>query len=576
MRIKTTTILAAAIRPLKSLALAALAIVPTTLPAQAAEAGRKPPRPNIITIMCDDAGFADFGFTGGVAKTPVLDRLAAEGVLFTRAYNNGRCMPTRQSLQTGLNPQLAHDWDRLGENCVTLAEVLNSAGYDNYMIGKWHLGKLRLQEGKAPPSTPINRGYKSFFGCIDGAVEVNKKNLAKHIEDFKKEGKEDYIMMLYDGNRVLDISEVPDDYYGTFDWSDRGADIIRKQPKDKPFFLFMSYTAPHWNLDPLPEYIAKYDGMFDRDWEEMRQEILDRQISKGIMPEGTPLMPMPERVKQLLEEEKKSPWNRDARIRDTQIHYASITEMDEGIGRLIEALKETGRDRETLLLFLSDNGGEPGRIDRAMVSNTPLGGFKVSSWEGGLATPLIAWWPGTVPGGKLNTGHEVHLEDFMPTFLDLSGAQYPKEFEGRPIYAHQGRSFVKAMKDPDYSGPHRVWAWEHDGSNGVWSYPWKAVYVSPEQGYFVRSGAYNPDQVGWRLFKLDKHRVEKDDLSASNPKKLQEMIALWKEWAKSVGVRAHYGGRRAGLPPEHEDAPRPDPKTWDPAAGPAGRPVKPE
>ncbi len=528
---------------------------------QAAE--QTAPRPNIIVIMCDDAGFADFGFTGGVGKTPVLDRLASEGVVFTRAMSNGRCMPTRQSFMTGLNPQLVHDFDRLSLNCVTLAEVLGTAGYDNYLIGKWHMGDGKTGER----TTPLQRGFKYFYGSLAGAVEVNKKNYIRHVEGFKSQGKEP--MWLYDNEKIVTPEEMPEDYYESFDWSDRGAEIIRKQPKDKPFFLFMSYTAPHWNLDPLPEYIAKYDGVFDRDWEEIRKEILARQIAKGIMPKDCPLAPLPQTALKENEEEKNKPWMRERRVKNIQIHYASITEMDEGIRRLIDAVKETGRERDTIVLFFSDNGGEALEIHRAMISNTPFAGFKVSSWEGGIATPLLVWWPGTVPAGKLNTQHEIHMEDFMATFVELAGAQYPEEFNGQPIYGLQGRSFVRAMKDPRYAGPARVWAWEHDGSAGVWSHPWKAVYIAPNTVYSKK--VYDPEQMGWRLFKLDKHRVEKDDLSATNPDKLKEMTALWKEWAQSVGLRSYFPARKAYLPPEQEDAPRPDPKKWDPTLCPVGR-----
>lgn len=543
-----------------ALVAAGLTLVPCLSHAQDKPAARKP---NIIVIMCDDAGFADFGFTGGVGKTPTLDRLAADGMVFARAYNNGRCMPTRQSFMTGLNPQLVHDWDRLGAGCVTLAEALNTTGYDCHMIGKWHLGTDKFKEGKAPTPIPTQRGFKSFFGTYGGFNEKNKEAYKRMVAGFLAQNKTPGY--LYENERIVQPEELTDDYYESFTFSDRGAEIIRNQPKDRPFFLFMSYTSPHWNLAPRPEYVARYDGVFERDWEEMRKEVLQRQIAKGLMPASAPLLPVPPAV---LEDFAK---NRARHIQDTKNYYSTISDMDAGIERLIKAVQETGREKNTLVLFLSDNGGEPliGGACRAMLSNTPLAGFKVSSWEGAIAAPFVAWWPGTIPAGTVNKDHEIHLEDFMATFVELAGAQYPKEFQGRAIYGLQGRSFYPALKDSNYAGPRRVWVWEHDGSAGVWSYPWKAVFLGPPD-------AKRLEPKGWRLFKLDQHRVEKDDLSQSHPEQLKEMIAVWKEWAKSVGVRAGFEKRKAQLPPEHEDAPRPNPATWDPTACPVGRLPKPE
>lgn len=325
------------------------------------------PKPNIILILGDDAGFADFGCYGGVAQTPVLDRLAKEGVRFTRAYNNGRCWPSRSSLMSGLNPQLAGD-DPIGPHCVTLPEMLKQAGYSTAMI---------------------------------------------------------------------------------------------------------------------------------------------------------------------------------------------------------DALKETGRDQNTLVLFLSDNGGEPLDQHRALVSNTPFAGWKVSQWEGGISTPLIAWWPGQVPANAINLRHEVRLEDFMATLLDITGLAYPSEFGGRKLFPLQGRSFLPAMKDPNYAGPPRTWCWDHDSQRGVWAAPWKAVYT--DRRHPIHDKNTPPQFAGWALFKLDKDRIEKDNLAAGQPEVLQRMIGLWQEWANSVGWKP---SQRFPLLPG--DAAKPskapaDPATYDPAKSPIGR-----
>ncbi len=546
--------------------LSALAISFAPLLAFSAESER----PNIIVIMCDDAGFADFGFTGGVAKTPVLDRLAKEGMVFTRAHSNGRCWPTRQSFMTGLNPQLTDDGGPgLGPDSLTLPELLGTAGYANYMVGKWHLG---MGKKSNPKDTPLGRGFDEFTGALAGANQPTKDKLIEQAEAFKKQNKTP--MMIYEGDDMLEYDEIPDDFYESFSWSDRGAKMIRQTPKDQPLFLFMSYTAPHWPIQPLDEYVAIYDGMFDRDWEEIRHEIHARQIERGVILPNTPLAPLPKDAFTPIAELKGDA--RQKEIDNVQRYYATITEMDHGIQRLLDALKDTGRDKDTLIVFLSDNGGEPliGGPHRALLSNTPYVGGKVSQFEGGTATPFIAWWPGKIPAGTINKEHEVRLEDFMATFVELSGAEYPKVFEDRPIFPHQGRSFLPAILDPTHAGGPRIWAWDHDGQLTVWSEPWKAHYT--EMRHPIHKKFTDPDLAGWSLFNLADHRIEMNNLAEKNPEKLHEMIRLWQDWARSVNWKP---GARWGDPTfpeglEFEGAARaknPDPTTYEPAKSPIGK-----
>jgi len=543
-----------------------LLVLSSVLITTAAEAER----PNIIVIMCDDAGFGDFGFNGGPAITPVLDRLADEGMLFSRAHSNGRCWPTRQSFMTGLNPQLADDGGSdLGPDALTLPELLGTAGYANYMVGKWHLG---MGNKTNPKNTPLGRGFDEFTGALAGANQPTKEKLIEQAEEFKKQDKTP--MMIYEGDRMLEYDEIPDDFYESFSWSDRGAQMIRQTPEDQPFFLFMSYTAPHWPIQPLDEYVAMYDGKFNGDWEEIRRQIHARQIEMGLIPGNTPLAPLPRDAFTPITEAK--PGQRDRDISNTERYFATITEMDHGIQRLLDALKETGRDQNTLIIFISDNGGEPllGGPHRALMSNTPFVGGKVSQFEGGTATPFIAWWPGKVPAGTINRDHEIRLEDFMATFVELSGAEYPKTFESRPILPHQGRSFLPAILDPDFQGGPRIWAWDHDGQLTVWADPWKAHYT--EIKHPIHKKFTDPALAGWSLFNLSEHRIEQDNLAEKNPEKLREMIQLWQNWAKSVTWKPSH---RWGMPEfpeglEFEGAPRtenPDPASYDPAKNPVGK-----
>ena len=144
---------------------------------------------------------------------------------------------------------------------------------------------------------------------------------------------------------------------------------------------------------------------------------------------------------------------------------------------------------------MSDNGGEPLLAHRALVSNTPFAGWKVSQWEGGTATPLIAWWPGQVPANALNLRHEVRLEDFMATFLEIAGLPYPTEFQNRKLFPLQGRSFLAALKNPNHAGPPRIWCWDHDGQRGIWAAPWKALFT--EHRHPIHANNTPRDFAGW-------------------------------------------------------------------------------
>lgn len=500
-----------------------LSIAPWLSRAAAADspAGSKP---NIILIMCDDAGFADFGYTGGMADTPVLDKLAAEGMRFTRAYTNARCMPTRCSLMTGLNPQLAGE-NNLNNNCVSIPEVLKEAGYANYMIGKWHLGDdRRIDRETKLQSTPIGRGYDRFYGIWAGAAFPNKAKMMRAEKDRKGAPR------LIDDNRELEWDEVPDDYYNTTTWTDKAIEFIESTPENQPFFLYAAYTPPHWPLDPQPEYIARYEGRFDEGWDTIREGILQRQKAMGLIPPDYPMPPLEYGIEPFSEEYK----DLDKYKKGCATYYASITEMDEQIGRMLDTVKKIGRGDNTLVIFFSDNGPDNliGGPPRGNTSAMPFMGYKLTYYEGGACTPLVVWWPGVVPANTINHGQQVMLEDYMATFVELAGATYPTERLGQPIHPMSGRSILNALRDPKHADPLRIWCWSHDGQRGVWKDDWKAVMVNGNHP--ALKSYYKDSKDGWYLYKHDPHRMETPDISDKYPEKLKEMIGIWNDWAKSV------------------------------------------
>ncbi len=518
--------------------------------------------PNIILILCDDAGFSDFGFSGGISQTPVLDTLAREGVFFTRAYNNARCTPTRASLMTGICPNVS-GWEPLSASCVTIPEMLQSAGYATYMVGKWHLGTGKSVDPESgAASTPKGRGFDRFYGIWSGVHNVSKakilegltqaakgkekKSIACLIDDsalagLQKNG-EDSITGIIDEDRPIPFKELPDNYYNTITWTDKAIEFIQSTLAKQPFFLYVAHTVPHWPLDPKPESIERFKGKFDEGWDVLRAKILENQKRLGIVDASYPMPPLEYGVPPVAEAHSN---NIDKFKKDCAIYYAAIAEMDEQIGRLLNTVKQMGREQNTIVVFLSDNGADDviGGKPRGNMSNMPYMGFKFTYYDGGCSTPLLVKWPGVVKAGTINRRQHVVVEDMMPTLLEIAGAVYPTEFKGQRIHPMEGRSFFKALGDPGHADPARTWCWEHDGQRGVWQDPWKAVMLD-NRHLAVGKAYYAGTKDGWFLYRLDGNRVESQDLARENPEQLKSMIEVWNEWAKSKRwtPSGHFGG----------------------------------
>ena len=397
-------------------------------------------RPNVVLMLADDMGFSDLGCYGGEIHTPNLDRLAAHGVRFTQFYNGARCSPSRASLLTGLHPHqtgigiLTND-DRprgypgtLNERCVTLAEVLKAAGYRTAMAGKWHLAA----EMKVPNAAwPTRRGFERFFGTLTGCGSFFQPGT------------------LTRGETNAEAEALDPDFYYTDAISDEAADFVRDCGKtpDTPFFLYVAYTAPHWPLHARDDDLARYRGAFDQGWDALREARIARQKAMGLIDADT----------RLSARDPSQPAWRDAPHRDwearrMEAYAAQIDRMDQGIGRILEALDDSGARNDTLVIFLSDNGAcaeaiplgalerfkqrrdilrlhardgrevrignepaiVPGGEDTyasygrawANLSNTPFRYYKRWVHEGGIACPLIVHWPaGALARGQRSSRH---------------------------------------------------------------------------------------------------------------------------------------------------------------------------
>ena len=494
-------------------------------------------RPNIVLILADDLGFSDLGCYGSEVATPNLDRLAANGLRFSQFYNAARCCPTRAALLTGLYPHQAGvghmtgDWTRFGaayspglnEQSVTIAELLGEAGYRNYLSGKWHVGgRAKGQER----NFPTNRGFDRFYGTFGGGDFFAPDNLYLDQQHIKPEG----------------------DYYFTDKVTEYGLQVLADHDRDhkqKPVFLHLCYTAPHFPLHARPEEIARYKGKFRAGWDVERQRRFDRMKKLGLLDRNSKLSPRDPVAQPWSEAQDKEEW--DLRM---AVHAAMIDRMDQGIGRVLEAVKRMGAPssemNNTLVLFLSDNGasaeyldswpdprrghkpgtptGQPGshrtlEIAWANAANTPFRENKMWIHEGGIATPLIAYWPAGIRlKGKI-TRQVGHVIDLMPTLLEVAGASYPKEFKGRALTAMEGRSLAPVFQGKPLGS--RTLAWEHEGNRGIRDGDWKLVATF---------------RGAWELYDLAADRTETNNLASSNPAKAKELADRWQAWADRVGV----------------------------------------
>jgi arylsulfatase A-like enzyme len=508
-------------------------------------------RPNILLILNDDMGFSDIGCYGGEVHTPNLDRLAANGVRFTQAYNTARCCPTRASLLTGLHPHqtgvghMTADWDLdgyrgdLNDRCVTMAEVLKGAGYATYMSGKWHVTRHTAANGPQH-SWPRQRGFDEYWGIITGAADYfAPKTLTR-------------------GNAP---AETPDDWYITDGISDQAVGYVRQHASrpDMPFFQYVAYTAPHWPLHALPEDLDRYRGRFDAGWDVLREERLERMVAEGIVDA---------RCRLTERDPSQPPWEEAAhkawQSRRMEVYAAQIDRMDQGIGRIIAALEATGQLDNTLVVFLADNGGcaeevqsqwfrnpeaseiaqartRDGRsvqfgndpdhmpggeetyqsygVPWANVSNTPFRLYKHWVHEGGIATPLIVHWPERVKAKGELRHQPAQLPDLMATFIDVAGASYPAEHNGQPIHPLEGYSLTPIFDN--HANDREALYWEHEGNAALRRGRWKLVRRWPGP---------------WELYDMEADRTERNDLAAASPEVMRELAGMWQEWAERCDV----------------------------------------
>ena len=529
-------------------------------------------RPNIIVMMADDMGFSDIGCYGGEIETPHLDRLASQGLRFKQFYNGARCCPTRASLLTGLyahqagighmmtDRQLPGYQGDLNDQCVTIGQVLQSAGYATYMAGKWHVTKKIGPEFSTGDQRnwPRQRGFDRFFGTIHGAGSFFDPN------------------SLTRNNRL--IAPGSNDFYYTDAIAENAVRYIAEHDDRRPFFMYVAFTSPHWPMHAKPDDIQKYRGRYKAGWDRVRQTRLKRMVDMGLIDADW----------QLTERDAKAvAWDdfelQEWAQRRMEVYAAMVDCMDQAVGTIVQQLKRSGALDSTMIFFLADNGGcaeefgsnksalpmdltprrsdlgpmRPGELQTQMVpkrtrdgrvvrrgrgvipgdadtyiayglewanaSNTPFRRYKHWVHEGGIASPLIVHWPEGIPTGQQGgwTDAVAHLIDIMPTVIDVADADYPEQYAGHPITRLTGTSLRPLFTSQAWDRLQPLF-WEHEGNRAVRLGKWKLVAKGP---------------IGpWELYDMETDRTETCDLSAQYPEQAAVMAEQWDTWAKSAQV----------------------------------------
>lgn len=484
-------------------------------------------KPNIIFILVDDMGYSDVGCYGGEISTPHLDSLADQGLRFTQMYNTAKCFPSRACLLTGVYAQqsgMAKTYRNGFQNSVTLAEVLKSVGYRTYAFGKHH-----------STESLYDRGFDHYYGLLEGAC--NLWNPGEQREGEPPPGNKGRVRPFVDDDQIMAPYTPPIGWYATDAFTDRALQRLEEdKDSSEPFFLYLSYTAPHYPLHAWPEDIAKYEGRYDQGYATIMQERYQRMVSIGLIdPKTAPLNLIPQD-----EWEKLDQLERAKEQKRMEIYAAMIDRVDQNIGRLLATLEAQGELENTLIMYASDNGAcaegagavvfsekledfggvasyETVGENWATVQNTPLRKWKNFSHEGGINTPFIVSWPGHIQNEGGFFREPAHFIDIMATVVDLTGATYPTNFRNETIVPMQGISLLPAFQGKPLNRK-------------------QPLFFQFKHGGAIRKGAYKAvfweDQ--WELFDFTSDRNESNDLSASEPERLKAMQEQYQNWYQST------------------------------------------
>ncbi len=491
-------------------------------------------QPNLIIILADDMGYSDPGCFGGEISTPAIDRLAQEGVRLTRFRNGGMCVVSRASMLTG-------QWWPRGlrnfTNTPLLSEELKTAGYRTALVGKWHLA-----------GQPLDRGFDHFFGFLEG--------FADHFSGAKS----------YRLDREPFTGFGPG-YYSSDQFTDRAIVFIQAPgSQEKPFFLCLSYQAPHNPLQAPQAEILKHRGKYLGGWQAVREARFRRQQEMGIVPADAVLPAYP---KNLPDWNSLTPEQRDLEDLRMAVYAAMVERMDQGIGRLMKSLEESGKAANTQILFMSDNGADSFSVmDQALLQQGKLPGDPASNWQlgtgwaytsvtpwrlykisqhgGGITTGAIAWHGGKTNGtpGRIDSS-PVHMVDVMPTFLEIAKSSSKADFAGE--------SFAPLLQGKPWQQRKPLF-FQYMNNRAIRDAEWTLAEV---------------DGTGWELFNAKTDPLETRNLAESKPELVATMSAAWLKWWKDESGKPTYEPESTGDSPHYKpQGDKGSGKTYTPSAMP--------
>jgi arylsulfatase A-like enzyme len=529
--------------------------------------------PSVLFVLYDDTGLAAWSPFGGGINMPTMQKLADNGLMYSQWHTTALCSPTRSTLLTGRNHHLTGNASiteasngfpgqhaRIPEQCATIGQILQDAGWSTFWLGKNHnVPETDVCPGGSRSQWPLNKGFDRYYGFLGGETNQWYPDL---IED----------------NHFIEAPYTPEEgYHLSKDLADQAIQMIKDQKASnpsKPFYMWFCPGANHAPHHCPQEYIDKYKGKFDAGYEAYREWVLPRMIAKDVIPKDTkltPLNPVPEELAN--PGDFVRPWNElnadekklFSKLMEVYAGFSEYTDIQ--VGRIIDYLEESGQLENTMVLYAADNGasGEgspngsvneckffnnyPDELSENMKLIDKLGGpdtyehyptgwaaatsapFKMfkrySEYSGGTCDPLVISWPkGIKSKGQVRNQYH-HSTDIVPTILDVCGVEMPKLYKGAEQYPLSGVSMRYSFDDSDAATHKKRQYYAMLGTRGMWVEGWKAVAM-----HVPLVGTGNFDKDTWELYHTDVDRSESNNLAKEHPEKLEELIKIWFEEAE--------------------------------------------
>lgn len=497
-------------------------------------------RPNILLIVADDLGFTDLGAFGGEISTPNIDELAFSGVRLTNFHTGRACQQTRTMLMASSGISAALDQrprlpggprtNTLSLEFAILPELLRDAGYETFMAGKWDLGL----EGEYRPAA---RGFDRSFALL----EASSSHFAEYFW-------RDTLYYEDDGRRLV-LDDLPQDFYSTRYYTDKMLEYLQSNDGHKPWFAYLPYTAPHWPLQVPEDWLNRYSGRYEDGYDVLRAARVVRAAEMGVIPRGADIdgfQPVADSWANLtLDQQRKY-------ARAQEIYAAMVEYLDVSIGRIIDYLETSGQLDDTVILFMSDHGASAsemgvgasdfslvdqrnnnyenfGRLDSfidhgmgfAEAASAPLKFFKGRMSEGGLRAAAFVRYPDSIKPGIID-GTFMTAMDILPTFLEIADSRHPGigDYNGRQIRNIKGRSLWPHLtgKSSSVHEPTDMIGWT-DGTVGA--------LIRGAYKIINQPGPDQSEPTAWRLYNIDADPSEIEDLSASFPELVEELVTEW-------------------------------------------------